>query len=461
MSGLLPDTLYYYRAFARNSAGISFGSEHAFHTLCEPHFPVSGFWADDTVIFTGDTVNFFDATLFCPESWTWSFVGGIPMSSTLRNPSGIIFNYPGSYNICLTTSNAYGTHTLCRHGYISVSEPVIPELVITEIMYNPPESGTDSLEFIELLNNDTVSINLLDFYFSDGVTFTFPDMDLAPGERIVVGKNDSAIYRTFGINALKWTSGSLTNSGELIRLMDAFGQTVDSVPFDESPPWDPLCSGGGPSLELCDPDADNALGENWRHALEFAALNLEGDSIWASPLEGCLYLPAAVFEASDTTVATGDSVLFTNLSTGSPLTFEWIFEGGIPASYSGEYPPPVVYPLGGKFDVSLKVSNAIGESFLLKPAFIEVNPYTGDDDPRAGFSVYPNPAEGGKFRVRFPAAGHYFVYIFTMTGQAVLVRETAGPSEMAEFNLSEKGLFLILVRSMEDGHSMTRKIAIR
>src|SRR5690606_18090272 len=28
-----------------------------------------------------------------------------------------------------------------------------PAIVITEIMYNPPESGTDSLEFIELYNN--------------------------------------------------------------------------------------------------------------------------------------------------------------------------------------------------------------------------------------------------------------------------------------------------------------------
>ena len=28
------------------------------------------------------------------------------------------------------------------------------DLVISEIMYNPPESGTDSLEFIEIYNNE-------------------------------------------------------------------------------------------------------------------------------------------------------------------------------------------------------------------------------------------------------------------------------------------------------------------
>jgi hypothetical protein len=286
-------------------------------------------------------------------------------------------------------------------------------------------------------------------------------MDLAPGERIVVCKNDSAVYRTFGVSALKWTSGSLTNGGELIRLMDAFDQTVDSVPFDDSFPWDPLCGGEGPSLELCDPDADNALGENWRHALEFAAVNLEGDSIWASPSEGCLYMPVAAFMASDSAVVAGDSVIFTNLSAGSPLTFEWTFDGGIPDAFSGEYPPPVVYSGTGIFDVSLKVSNVIGESVLLKPAFIEVSPYAGIDDPGIFFLVYPNPASDGKFRIRFPSAGHYFVTLFSMTGCAVLVRETSGASSTEEFFVPERGLFLLLVRNMESGHSMTRKIAIR
>jgi PKD repeat protein len=461
MSGLLPDTTYYFRAFAANSTGTAYGSERSFMTLCELSVPASGFWADDTVIFTGDTVNFFDATLYCPESWNWSFVGGIPMSSTVPNPTGIVFNFPGAFNICLTTSNIHGTHTFCRHGYISVSEPVIPKLVITEIMYNPPESGTDSLEFIELYNNDSVPVNLLDCYFSAGVTYTFPDQDLAPGERIVVCKNDSALYRTFGISALKWTSGSLTNSGELIQLMDAFDHTVDSVAYDESAPWDPLCNGGGPSLELCDPDSDNALGENWRHALEFAAVNTAGDTIWASPMEGCLYPPSAAFEASDTVAVKGDSVLFTNLSAGSPLTFEWTFEGGIPGSFAGESPPPVFYPNSGLFDVSLRVSNAIGEDILLKPAYIEVSNYTGTDDREVSFSLYPNPAQDGTFRIRFPSAAHYEVTILNMTGQTVLVREISGTCAITGFSDIPKGLFIVLVRKMENGITGARKIVIQ
>lgn len=294
LSPLLPDTLYHFRVFAVNSAGVGFGACYSFRTPCEPLIPVSDFRADDTVIFVGDTVNFFDSTLNCPDTWNWSFVGGIPMSSTVPNPTGIVFGYPGEFNVCLTTSNASGTHTLCKHGYIRVTEPVIPKIVITEIMYNPPESGTDSLEFIELYNYDTGPVNLKDCSFSDGVTFTFPEYELPEGEYLVVGKDSFALYNTFGIQALEWTSGSLTNSGELILLKDALGQTVDSVWYDDHDPWDPMCAGRGYSLELCDPGSDNALGENWRRAYGFAAVNQEGDSIWAQPGKGCLFPPVAV-----------------------------------------------------------------------------------------------------------------------------------------------------------------------
>ena len=52
-------------------------------------------------------------------------------------------------------------------------------LVITEIMYNSPESGTDSLEFIEIYNNDVMAVNLLDYKISYGTTFKVLDVAYA------------------------------------------------------------------------------------------------------------------------------------------------------------------------------------------------------------------------------------------------------------------------------------------
>jgi hypothetical protein len=37
------------------------------------------------------------------------------------------------------------------------------QLMITEIMYNPPESGTDSLEYIEVYNAGTAAVDMNGF----------------------------------------------------------------------------------------------------------------------------------------------------------------------------------------------------------------------------------------------------------------------------------------------------------
>jgi len=62
------------------------------------------------------------------------------------------------------------------------------DIVITEIMYNPPESGTDSLEFVEILNNSGAAYDMTGASFTDGFNFTFPTLSLADGEYVVVAK---------------------------------------------------------------------------------------------------------------------------------------------------------------------------------------------------------------------------------------------------------------------------------
>jgi PKD repeat protein len=298
MTGLTPSTTYHVRAYATNITGTGYGSDVVFSTLCEPLPPITNFNASNTNIMVGQSVNFTDSTRYCPASWNWSFVGGTPYSSTAQNPSGIVYNYPGVYNVCLTTTNPYGTNTLCKSGYITVNAPLNSKMVVTEIMYNPPEFGIDSLEFIELYNNDTAAVNLQGFYFSNPVSFTFPNYTVQPHSYLLVAKSASAMYHAFGVTALQWTSGSLSNSGALIKLKDRFNATVDSVQYSPLAPWDTLANGRGPSLELCDPNSNNALPSNWRHAVEFAAINGAGDTIWASPAQGCSYPPVADFAAS-------------------------------------------------------------------------------------------------------------------------------------------------------------------
>lgn len=156
-----------------------------------------------------------------------------------------------------------------------------PAIVITEFMYNNP--GTDSLEFIELFNNGDEAVNLNGYSFREGVSFTFPDVLMQVGDYLVVAIDSLAFENVFGVAAFQWIEGGLRNTGEAIVLVDNLGQTVDSVDYDVSAPWDDTADGGGPSLELCDLDGDNALAENWRASSTKTNVFLGDSEVLATP----------------------------------------------------------------------------------------------------------------------------------------------------------------------------------
>ncbi|HNS18693.1 MAG TPA: lamin tail domain-containing protein [Bacteroidales bacterium] len=327
----------------------------------EPVLPVADFSVSSQEILKGMSVDFTDLSTGAPVSWLWQFPGGTPDSSSSQNPSGIFYHESGVYNVTLTVANPDGEDTETKSGYITVTDSTIYALVITEIMYNPPEQGTDSLEFIELYNNDIAPVNLYGFYFSKGVDFTFPDTTLAPGGYLLVAYNAQAILNTFSVPAYQWVSGALSNGGEEIELNDSWGVTQDYVNYDSDAPWPLECDGQGPSLTLCYPDEDNSLPENWNPSTEFAAVNLEGDTIRATPLSGCQgILPQADFMASETILPVGAAIDFTDLSIGSPTAWAWTFDGGSPQTSDDQHPQNIEYEQAGSFTVTLVVTNNLG-----------------------------------------------------------------------------------------------------
>ena len=260
---------------------------------------------------------------------------------------------------------------------------VAPEIVITEIMYNPPEAGNDSLEFIELYNNGNEPVDMEGFYFTEGIDYTFPALTLNPSEYYVVCIDSVAFHNTFGMAAAEWDGGALSNSGEDIILVNQDGQLVDSVLYDDALPWDTLADGFGPSLTLCNPSLDNSLPESWSASTEFAAVNAINDSIFATPFAGCaFFLPVPLFEAEDTTIGVGFTALFEDMSLGDITAWEWTFEGGDPATSSQQDPPAVLYDTPGAYDVTLTVTNANGDSTLVKEDYISV-----DFAPEADFEA--------------------------------------------------------------------------
>lgn len=158
------------------------------------------------------------------------------------------------------------------------------QVVITEIMYNPPNPGTDTLEYVELYNNSNTTVDLSGWTFSKGVTLTFPTgTTLAAKNYIVACFSTSYLEARFqGVAAVQY-AGGLNNSGEAIELKDAQGNIIDEVTYSNLAPWPPEASGAGASLVLCDPNADNSQAVNWRAATTATNVTIAGVPIKANP----------------------------------------------------------------------------------------------------------------------------------------------------------------------------------
>ena len=134
--------------------------------------------------------------------------------------------------------------------------PVAENLRITEIMYHPQETGNPddaNEEYIELTNLGPETINLNLVRFTNGIDFTFGDVDLVADEYLVVVKDEGAFmaaYPSFsGILAGEYV-GSLDNGGERIELEDAAGQMIFDFRYNDS--WHSITDGQGYSLTIID-----------------------------------------------------------------------------------------------------------------------------------------------------------------------------------------------------------------
>ena len=149
--------------------------------------------------------------------------------------------------------------------------PVAQGLRVSELMYHPLDSGNahdPNTEFLELTNIANESINLNLVRFTDGIDYRFPSFELPAGGYCLVVKDLVSFAARYGakLPVVGQYTGSLSNGGEHIELVDAVGRVIQSFAYDGN--WFKNTDGSGYSLVVRDarvPDP-NRLGEEeaWR-----------------------------------------------------------------------------------------------------------------------------------------------------------------------------------------------------
>jgi len=217
---------------------------------------------------------------------------------------------------------------LLSFSFLLVATLGYSQIVITEIMYNPPEGGQDSLEFVEIFNTGNDMVDISGYHFLEGIVDTVANGVMLPaGAYYVFGGNAQAMSTVFGITVDEWSDGALKNGGEIVLFADASGATVDMVEFGDDEPWptsDDGTDGEGASIELCDVNSDNNNGTSWRAADNDTGIMLNDRVLKATPgtantvvcevtVDHMVEVTSNQFTPADITINVGETVGWTNL----------------------------------------------------------------------------------------------------------------------------------------------------
>ncbi|HRS54655.1 MAG TPA: PKD domain-containing protein, partial [Bacteroidales bacterium] len=113
----------------------------------------------------------------------------------------------------------------------------------------------------------------------------------------------------------------------------------------------------------------------------------------------------ANFIGNPTNITVGGSVNFTDLSTGNPTSWNWVFTGGMPSSSNAQNPTNIVYNTAGTYPVSLTISDGTNS----------------DTETKSGYIIVSNsqtPSSNSCDTLAFPLQGNVVLYKTSAGGYA-------------------------------------------
>jgi len=162
-----------------------------------------------------------------------------------------------------------GPNTLAIHGLNwstgSTDMLILPELHARREVrpYIPFHEPTQ--EWVELFNRGEHTVSLAGWKLTGGISYDFePDVVLGPGEYLVVARDSAALRAELpGVAVVGDFEGRLSNRADELILEDGNKNVADRVRYSDRGYWPAWADGGGSSLELRDPFADNACPLAW------------------------------------------------------------------------------------------------------------------------------------------------------------------------------------------------------
>ena len=202
--------------------------------------------------------------------WTGPFFSGVPLEVTAVPSFGYEFaawSDPVDEEQSFSLSLSDDLELTARFAPIEM-----PPVLINEINYNS-SSAFDPGDWVELYNPGNTSVDLSGWIFRDeqeSHRFQLPEQTILPaGGYVVICQNGAAMSASFADlgECLGDFSFGLSGEGDRVDLLDSFGRIVDTVLYDDAPPWPQGPDGTGSTLSLRDAGLDNTRAENWAESV--------------------------------------------------------------------------------------------------------------------------------------------------------------------------------------------------
>jgi PKD repeat protein len=331
--------------------------------------PMADFGATPTTGAAPLNVGFTDQSTNSPTSWAWDFGDG--GSSTSQNPSHT-YSQAGTYTVSHTATNASGSNTATKAGYISVGAPAAP---VADFGASPT-SGLAPLQ-VTFADQSTNTPTSWSWDFGDGTTSTLQNpshtysqpgtytVSLTAGNASGTNTKTRTGYITVGTPppAADFTADSTTGPAPLqVTFTDQSTNTPTGWSWDfgdggSSTSQNPSHTYNQPGTYTVSLTATNTGGSNTKTRTGYVAV---------SSANG----PTADFTATNTSGPAPLQVTFSDRSTGTPTSWSWDFGDGTGSTAQN---PSHLYQQAGSYTVSLTVSNAGGSNTKTTMGFVAVS----------------------------------------------------------------------------------------
>ncbi len=211
----------------------------------------------------GETLSLLDANS-CPVDGVIYGVSS-PWDSTKYSTLSL-------FNPALNNTEAASWSTSGNYGGTPGKENIFPcnntteGIIINEINYKSAENPNPG-DWIELHNTNTNAIDISGWEFHDFSSFyTIPNGTIIPplGYHVLVNNIDSFSNIFPSVSNFSGNLGyGLDGDGELIGLFNQHRCLIDSVYYNDAPPWNIEPDGNGATLALISPDLNNNLPGSW------------------------------------------------------------------------------------------------------------------------------------------------------------------------------------------------------